>query len=72
MFNPFQKNIQKAAITLQQIKEAEKIAVERKIPKGDALHAIVARDNNSILVTRDRHFRKLTDISEYHRPEDLI
>jgi len=42
------------------------------VPAGDALHAIVARDNDLILVTRDRHFRKLEDISKHYKPEELI
>jgi predicted nucleic acid-binding protein len=42
--------------------EAQKIALLRKIPSGDTLHAIIARDNNAILVTRDKHFLLLKDI----------
>ncbi|MBI3026645.1 PIN domain-containing protein [Candidatus Woesearchaeota archaeon] len=48
--------------TEKQREEAKKIAEERNVPAGDALHAIIARDNDLILVTRDSHFRKLEDI----------
>jgi len=72
MFKPFEKIIKKIIATEKQWEEAKKIAKERDVPAGDALHAIVARDNDLILVTRDRHFRKLEDISKHHKPEELI
>ena len=52
--------------------EAKKIAKERNLPSGDALHSIIARDNDLILVTRDNHFKELTDISKYYKPEEII
>ncbi len=72
MFKPFENIIKKIIATEKQREEAKKIAKERGVPAGDALHAIVARDNDLILVTRDRHFRKLEDISKQHKPEELI
>ena len=72
MFKPFEKIIKKIIATEKQWEEAKKIAKERDVPAGDALHAIIARDNDLILVTRDRHFRKLEDISKHYKPEDLI
>ena len=52
----------KAKSTPEQGAEAKKIALERGIPPADALHAIIARDYNATLVTRDKHFLKLKDI----------
>ena len=72
MFKPFEKIIKKIIATEKQWEEAKKIAKERDVPAGDALHAIIARDNNFILVTRDRHFRELEDISKHYKPEELI
>jgi len=72
MFKPFEKIIKKIIATEKQREEAKKIAKERDVPAGDALHAIVARDNDLILVTRDRHFKKLEDVSRHHKPEELI
>ena len=72
MFKPFEKIIKKIIATEKQREEAKKIAKERDVPAGDALHVIIARDNDLILVTRDRHFRKLEDISKHYKPEDLI
>ena len=72
MFKPFEKIIKKIIATEKQWEEAKKIAKERDVPAGDALHVIIARDNNFILVTRDRHFRELEDISKHYKPEELI
>jgi len=52
----------KAKSTPEQRIEAQNIAKERDIPPWDALHAIIARDYNATLVTRDKHFLQLRDI----------
>lgn len=62
----------KVPISKEQAKEASVICKKRNIPFGDALHAILARDNKSIMVTRDKHFQKLKDIAEIKNPEDLL
>ena len=72
IFKPFEKLIDKIFVTKKQKDEAIKISLERKIPKGDALHAIVARDDKLVLITRDNHFRMLQDISKHYKPEELI
>jgi len=59
MFLPFQSIIEKVIVKDEQREEAKKIGNERNLPKGDALHAIIARDNNLTMVTRDKHFRDL-------------
>ena len=68
----FEKVIEKVNVTEEQIDESEKLASEREVPKCDALHAVIARDNGAILVSRDRHFDKLTDVCEIAKPEDII
>lgn len=55
-----------------QAKEAFELKNRLKIPFGDALHAIHARDSNSILVSRDKHFHELTEQIVLRKPEDLI
>jgi len=62
----------KADISEAQAKEAAKRCRERKVSFGDALHAILARDNGAIMITRDRHFLELDDIAEIKTPEQLI
>lgn len=55
-----------------QMEEAASVSRERNLPFGDALHAVLARDTCSILVSRDKHFKKLQDISEVYKPEELV
>lgn len=69
---PFQDIMLQSIATEVQKKEAEKLAFERRLPRDDALHAIIARDNNAVLVSRDRHFELLTDICKLKTPEDII
>ena len=72
ILKPFEKLIDKIFVTKSQKDEAIKISLERKVPKGDALHAIAARDDKLILITRDNHFRMLQDITKHYKPEELI
>ncbi len=58
--------------TEKQISKAKDLSLKRNIPKRDALHALIARDNKSILVTLDRHFQKIHDIIKPKKPQDLI
>ena len=55
-----------------QVKEAYKIKNKFEVPFGDALHVILARDTNSLLITRDKHFIKLESFCEIKKPEDLL
>jgi predicted nucleic acid-binding protein len=66
------KSILNISYSKNQIKEANNISKKRKIFFGDVLHAILARDNDAILVTRDSHFLELLDIVEIRKPEELI
>ena len=65
-------NIRIAHIDKRQLEEAERISKERDIPRRDVFHAILSRDNEAIMVTRDRHFDKLKDITKSILPEDII
>jgi len=58
--------------TEKQVSKAKDLSLKRNIPKRDALHALIARDNKSILVTLDKHFQKLRDITRPKRPQELI
>jgi len=72
MVKPFENIIERIMSTKKQRNEAKRIGKERNLPKGDVLHAIIARDNDLVLVTRDRHFKELSDISKHYKPEDII
>ncbi len=52
-------NIKRVHITRNQEKESKKLASQKDIPKGDVLHAVISRDNDAIMVSRDKHFEKL-------------
>ena len=58
--------------TEKEIGKAKDLAQKRNIPKRDALHALIARDNNAILVTLDNHFKKLIDITKPYSPQEFI
>jgi hypothetical protein len=50
--------------------EADKFAGLHGLPRTDVLHAVIARDNDAVLVTRDRHFEEI-GICRTAKPEDL-
>lgn len=58
--------------TEKQFDEAKLISRTKNIPLYDALHAILARDNDAILVSRDKHFFEILDLVEIKKPEDLL
>lgn len=64
--------LEKVNTSKAQAKEAADLCKKLNIPFGDALHAILARDNKAVMVTRDKHFLLLADIAEIKKPEDLI
>lgn len=65
-------NIKHVHIYREQLEEAKKLARQRNVPKKDALHAILARDNNLQLIATDPHFEQLRDITTAKKPEDFI
>ena len=65
-------NIKRVHIYREQLEEAKKLAIQRDVPKKDALQAILARDNHLQLISRDEHFEKLKDITRAKKPEDFI
>ena len=64
--------LEKVGTVTKQFQEAARLKRERKLPFGDLIHAILARDNGAILVTRDKHFVEFEDIVLVRKPEDLI
>lgn len=51
---------------------AGEVAKRRNLPKADVLHALIARSNKAILISRDRHFLLLTDFVKLKKPEELF
>lgn len=66
------KNSMILHITSGQIEEAKRIAKARKVPRKDALHAILCRDYDFQLIARDMHFEKLKDVAYAKKPEEII
>ena len=62
----------KVPISQEQANEAADLHKEKGIPFGDALHAILSRDNKAVMVTRDKHFKRLINIAGFKKPEDLL
>ena len=58
--------------SLGQVREAAAYSKRTGMPKKDALHAVLARDNNAVLVTRDKHFHMIYSQIEAKKPEELI
>jgi predicted nucleic acid-binding protein len=65
------KLIEEVPFTDRQLNEALKVASERRVSKGDAIHAILARDNDAVVITRDQHFTLLQDIVKSLKPEEV-
>ena len=72
LMSPFKKNLIYIYVNKKQFGKAKDLALKRNIPRLDALHALIARDNKALMITKDRHFDKLLDIVTYKKPEDLI
>lgn len=67
-----QSSLKRVNTTKIQIQEAIKISKQRDVPYADAIHAIVSRDNEAQLVSRDWHFEKLKDVTRARLPEGLL
>jgi len=65
-------NLRKVHIYKEQVEEAVKLASKRNISEGDAFHAILARDNEAYLISRDWDFQKVKDIVNPRLPEEFI
>jgi hypothetical protein len=64
--------LEKVLINDRQVEEARGISHALNVPRGDALHAVLARDNNAVVVTRDNHFELLQSIVKSSKPEEII
>ena len=65
-------HIKRIQSTKEQIEEAVRLAWQRDVPFRDALHALICRDHDLQLVSRDWDFEKLKDVARAMKPEDLV
>lgn len=66
------RNLKKVYANSEQSAEAGRLSRERELPFADCFHAILARDNFAVMVSRDRHFEQLKDIVDTKKPEELF
>ena len=52
--------------------EAKRLKKKLNVPFADAMHAVLARDNGAVLISRDRHFRELREVVAVKYPEEVI
>jgi len=74
MFSSFESIIREIAANAEEVSEARREWEKRnkQLPFKDVLHAIIARDNKAVLVSRDNHFfDMLSSIVEVKKPEDI-
>ncbi len=55
----------------KQTEDALKMKNQLKIPSGDAFHAVLAKDNDALMISRDAHFYGVMGIV-VKKPEELI
>ena len=65
-------NLKKVHVYDKQLIEAHKLSRVRKMPMRDVVQAILCRDNFFQLISRDRHFQELRDITIAKLPEDFV
>src|SRR3989344_629889 len=65
-------HLKKVPISKKQVAEAMKIARMWSTARADALHAILARDNQLQMITRDADFQRLKHITRPKLPEDFL
>ncbi len=66
-------HLKRVHIYKKQIDEARRVAKKHDVPEADALHAILARDNQFTLISRDqKDFPKLKYIWPAKLPEETI
>ena len=64
-------NLRRVHIHKSDLVLAKRLALQRGIPKNDALHAILARNSCAELVTTDCHFERLRDMVQSKSPGDF-
>jgi predicted nucleic acid-binding protein len=65
-------NIRKVHIYDENVREVHRISIEKGISLADVLHAVLSRENDAQLISRDRDFQELRFITISKFPEDFI
>ncbi len=71
LMSDFEKILIRIEATKKQASRARELSNRRSIPFLDALHAVLAKDNKAVIITRDKHFQILSDLAESRKPEEI-
>ena len=72
IFSQCEKNLVEVFLSDNLKKEAFLLKSKYNVPIPDIAHALLAKENNAILVSRDKHFEELDNIVQVRLPEELI
>ncbi len=61
----------KIEIKKEEFLEAKQLSDNRDLPFVDCLNAVQARNHGAILVSQDRHFKRLSDVTEPFEPDEI-
>lgn len=70
LFEPFLDLIIFVSFNRKQLDES--FSIKTSAHQADILHAIIARDNECVLITRDKHFSFLSDLVKVLSPEEVV
>lgn len=65
------KLIQRVEFDKKDVKEAEMLSRKERVAFTDALHAVIARNNKAEVVSRDKHFERLSRVVNCLFPEEV-
>lgn len=65
-------HLRRANYNKSELMVARNWAKQRNVPLGDVFHAMIARDYGAQLISRDRDFEKLKDITHTKLPEEFL
>jgi len=72
VFSSFTHYLKEVFISPEELSEARTLNHKLKdTHTSDIVHAILARDNCAVLITRDRHFETLSSIVQILSPEEV-
>jgi len=63
--------LKKVELPLEKEQEARRISKYEKVPLADATHALIAKHNKAVVVSRDFHFNVLAKIVKVALPEEI-
>ncbi len=63
--------LEKVCFSAKQVATAERIAKSKRLPFVDTLYAVIAKDNNAVVISRDFHFERLCDTVRIFLPEEI-